>query len=212
MLQFTVMCLLTYLRAGWTYIINIILKINDMGLLAEAYMTKGDIHQGEEEAVKVTFTILVTKYLELCSCRSADLWHCWRKFFFFDKPFHVRIISSSLFSTLIPPTANKEFKAQLDLFDFQWYNEALRIATEQFGEKDEQCGVIYYNTGFHHEKRGKLQEAYEIYKGSYLIYKEVLWICQLLYQKLINVFSFCFDFPFFWLPDSMDLLICYKSH
>ena len=50
-----------------------ILKINDMTVLADAYMKKGSIHQGEEAAVKVTFTVVVTQYLELCSCRSADL-------------------------------------------------------------------------------------------------------------------------------------------
>ena len=37
-----------------------ILKINDKRLLAGAYIRKGDIHQGEEEAVKVSFTVLVT--------------------------------------------------------------------------------------------------------------------------------------------------------
>ena len=44
-----------------------------MRLLASAYMKKGEIHQGEEAAVKVTFTVFVTKYLELCSSRSAAL-------------------------------------------------------------------------------------------------------------------------------------------
>ena len=56
--------------------LNIILKINDMRLLASAYMRKGNIYLGDEVAVKVTFTVVVTKYLEPCSCRSADLWHC----------------------------------------------------------------------------------------------------------------------------------------
>ena len=55
----------------------------------------------------------------------------------------------------------------------QWYNEALRIATEHFGEKNEQCGVIYFNAGLHHEKRGELQEVYENFKWCYLIEKEV---------------------------------------
>ena len=64
-----------------------------------------------------------------------------------------------------------------DLFVFQWYREALRITKEHFGEKDELCGVIYYNTGVHHEQRGELQEAYENYKQSYLICKEVFYLC-----------------------------------
>ena len=50
-----------------------ILKINDMEILADAYMNKGDIHRGEEEAVKVTFNVFVTEYLELYSYRSAAL-------------------------------------------------------------------------------------------------------------------------------------------
>ena len=56
---------------------------------------------------------------------------------------------------------------------FQWYSEALRIATEHFSEKDELCGVIYYNTGNHHQKRGELDTAYENFKQCYLIEKEV---------------------------------------
>ena len=97
----------------WTYIINIIFKINDMRLLANAYMKKGNIHQGDKAAVKVSFTVFVTKYLELCSYQSAALWHLLKKDGFFDKPFHVPIVSSSLFSTLIPPTANKKSKHKL---------------------------------------------------------------------------------------------------
>ena len=47
---------------------------------------------------------------------------------------------------------------------------------EHFGEKDEPCGHIYYNTGLHHEERGELQDAYDNFKQSYLIEKEVLFI------------------------------------
>ena len=60
-----------------------------------------------------------------------------------------------------------------DLFVFQWYREALTIATEHFGEKDDLRGVIYYNTGNHYTQRGELEEAYENYKQSYLICEEV---------------------------------------
>ena len=87
-----------------------------MWLLASAYMKKGNIHLGEEEAVKVTFTVFVTEYLELCSYRSADLWHLLTKDDFFDKPFHVPIISSALFFALIPAIANKESKHKLMCF------------------------------------------------------------------------------------------------
>ena len=74
MLRFTFRCLLTYLWAIISeHIINIILKINDMRLLAQAYMTKGNIYLGEETAVKVSFPVFATEYLELCSFRSAAL-------------------------------------------------------------------------------------------------------------------------------------------
>ena len=55
----------------------------------------------------------------------------------------------------------------------QWYNEALRVATEHLGEKHELCSVILFNTGLHHEDRGELDEAYSNFKQSYLITKEV---------------------------------------
>ena len=41
----------------------VIFKINDMELLGNAYMNKGAIHHGEEEAVTVTFTIFLTNCL-----------------------------------------------------------------------------------------------------------------------------------------------------
>ena len=50
---------------------------------------------------------------------------------------------------------------------FQWHREAFEIVKEHFGGKDQLCGIIYFNTGCHHEKRGELQEAYENFKQSY---------------------------------------------
>ena len=48
-----------------------ILKINDMGLLADAYMTKGELHRGEEEAAKVMSDRLFTALFRLISCSIA---------------------------------------------------------------------------------------------------------------------------------------------
>ena len=47
------------------------------------------------------------------------------------------------------------------------------IAIEHFGEKDDLCGIIYYNTGNHHKERGELQKAYDNFKKGYLIAKQV---------------------------------------
>ena len=38
-----------------------------MQLLADVYTRKGDIHQGEETAVKVTFTIFHNVILQVCN-------------------------------------------------------------------------------------------------------------------------------------------------
>ena len=67
---------------------------------------------------------------------------------------------------------------------FKWYNEALRIATEHFGEKTDLCSAIYYNTGLHHEQRGELQEAYDKFEQCYLIEKEVYLSSRNVKQKL----------------------------
>ena len=62
---------------------------------------------------------------------------------------------------------------------------------EHFGEKGELCGHIYFNTGIHHEERGELHEAYENYKRSYLICREVFGINQpFITQILLNVLTF----------------------
>ena len=57
---------------------------------------------------------------------------------------------------------------------------------EHLGEKAELCGNIYFNTGLHHEERGELQEAYENFKQSYLIYKEVFYLWKYLIISLCN--------------------------
>ena len=49
---------------------------------------------------------------------------------------------------------------------FQWYNEALSIATEHLGENNETQMHILFNTGLHHQDRGELKEAYGNVKQS----------------------------------------------
>ena len=79
-----------------------------------------------------------------------------------------------------------------DPFNLQWFHEALRTATKYLGEEDYLCGFIYYNTGLHYQERGELQEAYDKFKQSYLIEKEVLCFYQ------INYYIFSLKDSFFW--------------
>ena len=53
-----------------------------MRLLADAYMLKGNIHQGEEEAVKVSFILFVTQYWNFV---HVDLWHLLKKYDIFGQ-------------------------------------------------------------------------------------------------------------------------------
>ena len=84
-----------------------------MKLLAGAYMKKGSIHHGEKRPSKLLLLYLWQNiwnfvHIDQLICDTIE-----ERWFFFNKPFHVRIISSSLSSTLIPPTANKESKHKL---------------------------------------------------------------------------------------------------